>query len=120
MQSYQCGSSKKNTIVVACTYTKVAAQYRLLFYFFAENELLARSYNSKSKMKDCKKKKKKFNFNSLYLLCKIILSAKNGVLLPILATTSANVSTVAMMNSRLVKKQTNKNNPRIIKSGYCL
>lgn len=43
MQSYHCGSFKKNTAVVACTYTKVAAKYRMLFDFFSESELLARS-----------------------------------------------------------------------------
>lgn len=71
--------------------------------FFSESELLARSYNSERKVQDCQKIY--ICFNSWYLLCKIVLSAKIKVLLPILATTRANINIGGMINSRLIKQQ---------------
>lgn len=83
---------------------KSCSQVKTIILFFAESELLARSYNFQKENAGLSKN----IFTLILCVCyvKLFYQQKNGVLLPVLATTSANVSTVGMMNSRLVKKQT--------------
>lgn len=96
---------------------KSCSQIQNVILFSSENELLARSYNSERKIQDCQKIC--ICFISWHLLCKIILSAKIKVMLPILATIGANINTGGMMNSRLVK-QNSKNTLPNNKIGFCV
>jgi len=54
VQSYQCGSSKK-ILNLLLALTQKLQPSTMIILFFAESELLAGSYNSKSKMQDCQK-----------------------------------------------------------------